>query len=102
MKRIRRTHTAAFKGKVAFESLKEDRTIAELASEFKVHPNQITQWKSQLLERACDVFASASERSSDAEAVPLKDLHAKIGQQALEIDFLAGALGRLPGSSAKR
>ena len=55
MKRIRRTHTAAFKGKVAFESLKEDRTIAELASEFKVHPNQITKWKKHLQDHIADL-----------------------------------------------
>ncbi len=101
-KRSRRNHSAVFKAKVALAALKGDATMADLAQRFDVHPNQITQWKSQLLERASDVFASASERSSDAEAVPLKDLHAKIGQQALEIDFLAGALGRLPGPSAKR
>jgi transposase-like protein len=101
-KRSRRNHSAVFKAKVALAALKGDATLADLAQRFDVHANQITQWKAQLLERASDVFASASERSSDAEAVPLKDLHAKIGQQALEIDFLAGALGRLPGSSAKR
>ena len=48
MKRIRRTHSAVFKTKVALESLKDDRTIAELASEFKVHPNQITKWKKHI------------------------------------------------------
>jgi transposase len=101
-KRSRRNHSAVFKAKVALAALKGDATLADLAQRFDVHPNQITQWKAQLLERASDVFASAPELRSDAEAVPLKDLHAKIGQQALEIDFLAGALGRLPGPSAKR
>ena len=61
---------------------------------------QITQWKTQLLENAVGVFATAAEKK---DAVPdLKDLHAKIGQQALEIDFLAGALGRVGDASAKR
>lgn len=58
-----------------------------------------SQWKTQLLENAVGVFSSAAEKQS---AQPdLKELHAKIGQQALEIDFLAGALGRVGDASAK-
>ncbi|SBT07430.1 transposase [Candidatus Propionivibrio aalborgensis] len=85
MRRPRRNHTAAFMAKVAIAALKGDETLSALAEEFDVHLNQITRWKTQLLENVVGVFATAAEKQS---AVPdLKDLHAKIGQQALEIDF---------------
>lgn len=81
-------------------AFKSDQTLAQLAERFDVHPNQITQWKTELLERAAQVFATVAEKR---EAGPdLKALHAKIGQQALEIDFWAGALGRIGDASAKR
>ena len=98
-KRDRRNHSAVFKAKVALAALKGDQTLVQLAERFDVHPNQVTHWKAQLLERAAEVFAG--ERAG-ADPVDVKELHAKIGQLALENDFLAGALGRLPGPSAKR
>ena len=63
MKRSRRNHAPAFKAKVARAALKGDRTLAELAQQFDVHPNKITQWKSQLLERALELFATPAERA---------------------------------------
>ena len=100
MRRPRRNHIAAFKAKVAIAALKSDETLAASAVDFDVHPNQITQWNTQLLESAVGVFATAAEKQSAGP--DLKDLHAKIGQQALEIDFLAVALGRIGDTSAKR
>lgn len=82
-------------------ALKGDKTLAELAEQFEVHVNQIAQWRSQLQERASDVFATAAERS-ESTVPEVKELHAKIGQLAMENDFLAGALGRMGGASAKR
>jgi transposase len=101
MKRTRRNHSAAYKAKVALAALKGDKTLAELSQQFDVHVNQITQWKSQLLERASEVFATTAERRESA-GPSLQELHAKIGQLAMENDFLAGALGRSGDASAKR
>ena len=100
MKRPRRNHAAPFKAKVALAALRGDQTLAELAQQYDVHPNQIVQWKTQLQEAATEVFLTASERKAGTPDV--KALHAKIGQLAMENDFLATALGRFPDASAKR
>ena len=99
-RRPRRTHSAAFKAKVALAAVRGDKTLAELAQQHDVHPNQITDWKNQLLTRAADVFGSEPSRSEPA--VDLKVLHTKIGQLALENDFLEGALIKAGMLSAKR
>ncbi len=101
MKRPRRNHTASFKAKVALAALRGDLTLSELAQQFDVHPNQIVQWKSLLQEHAPDLFTTAAERKA-VNGPNVKDLHAKIGQLAMENDFLAGALDRIPDASAKR
>lgn len=98
-KRPRRNHSPAFKAKAAVEALKDGQTLVELAERFQVHPNQITEWKKQLLERAEEVF-SRDKKTEDGPDV--KELHAKIGQLAMENDFLSVALGRIAEPGAKK
>ena len=98
-RRPRRNHSAAFKAKVALAAIRGDRTLGELAQEHDLHPNQIADWKNQLLERAAEVFGGGSP---PAPAVDVKTLHAKIGQLTLENDFLESALGKAGLLSAKR
>ena len=99
-RRPRRNHSPAFKAKVALAALKGEKTLAELAQQFDVHPNQITQWRAQLLEGASGVFGNAAKAEA-APAMDVKTLHAKIGALTLENDCLSGALGKagpLPGA----
>ena len=98
MKRTRRNHGATFKAQVALAAVKGDKTLAELAEQFQVHPTQITEWKQPLLARAAEVFDGAKPT---VDTPDLQTLHAKIGQLALENDFLAGALTKAGLRSAK-
>ena len=101
-KRARRNHAPAFKAKVALAAMKGEKTLADLAQQFDIHSNQITQWKAQLLEGAAGVFGAEARPEPAAPAVDLKSLHAKIGELTLENDFLEGALSKAGLLSAKR
>jgi transposase len=100
-KRARRNHTGV-QAKVALAASKNDRTIAQLAEQFDVHPNQISSWKEQLLAGAADAFERGGNSKSSASEVDVKSLHAKIGELVLENDFLERALGKAGFPSAKR
>lgn len=99
-RRPRRNHSAVFKAKVAMDALRDGQTIAEVAQRHDVHPNQVTEWRRQLQERAADVFGGVA--TPTAPAVDVKELHAKIGQLTLENDFLEGALTKAGLLSARR
>ena len=101
-KRTRRTHSPAFKAKVALAALKGEKTLSELAKLFDVHPHQITAWKAQLQEGAAGVFGSGAAATDAVPVVDLKVLDAKIGALTLEKDFLSGALSKAGLLSAKR
>ena len=98
-KRPRRNHSPTFKAKVALAAVKGDKTLVELSEYFDIHANQITQWKTQLLERARDAFDGAGSKEPP---IDVKTLHAKIGELALENDFLEGALTKAGLLSARR
>ena len=101
-RRVRRNHSPAFKAKVALAAIRGEKTLADLAQQFDVNPNQITQWRSQLIDGAAGVFGSEAKSEPAAPMIDVKTLRAKIGELALENDFLSGALGKAGLLSAKR
>ena len=90
----RNRYSGEFKAKVAREALKEEATIAEIAARFKIHPNQVSDWKRQALEGLADIFTGKRGRDDIAHEAQIKELHAKIGQLTVERDFLGRAFGR--------
>ncbi len=101
MKRKRRNHSTSFKAKVAVAAIRGDKTLAELAEQFDVHPNQIHDWRNQLLEKADQVFDRGSRSPSESEHT-VKELHAKIGQLTMERDFLEQGLERIHGPRGRK
>ena|SRR6516162_1435125 len=87
---------------ISLAAVKGDRTLAQLAEQFDVHPNQITSWKAQLEGGAADVFGPGGGNAAALPAIDVKSLHAKIGELTLENDFLEGALSKAGLLSAKR
>ena len=100
-RRPRRNHSPAFKAKVALAAIKGEQTLGELSQQFDLHPNQIKQWKDQLLDGACDVFGR-NIKSRVVPEIDVKPLHAKIGELTLENDFLEGALIKAGLLSARK
>ena len=94
----RKQHSADFKARVAMAALSGEKSLAELSSEFGVHPTMTSTWKQELVRRAGELFARGSKAPAidDAQRV-IDDLHRKIGQLQVERDFLAGqpAISRL-------
>jgi len=101
MKRKRRNHSASFKAKVALAAVRGDKTLAELAEQFDVHPNQIQDWRRRLLDEADQLFDRGGKQTEETEH-KLKELHAKIGQLTMERDFLEQGLERIHGPSGRK
>ncbi len=93
MKKKRRKFTSAFKARVAIEALKERETLAELSKRFEVHPNMISKWKQEFLERSAEVFEKKGKEKDQEK--DLEDLYTKIGKLEMENDFLKKNLKKI-------
>jgi len=93
----RNTYSGKFKSKVAIAAIEGRKTIAELASEFSLHPNQIRQWKNQLLARSEEIFSDKRRKDKEDNAQLIEELYKQIGQLKVELDWLkkkSGIIGK--------
>ena len=90
---IRRVHPAAFKAKVALEAIKEQKTIAELAGMYSIHPTQITKWKKQALDILSSGFSEKQKKKEHDDRELVQELYQQIGRLKVELDFLKKKMG---------
>ena len=88
MKRHRRQFSTDWKAKIALEAIKGQRTIQEIASHYEIHPNLVTHWKRQLLERAAEIFSSGKTQEAKADEELKAELYQQIGKLQVEVDWL--------------
>jgi transposase-like protein len=93
MKKGRRNHSAEFKAKVAMEAIRGIKSMSELASEFEVHPNQISTWKKRLLGEASGIFSSRQRRTEEETEEEKKRLYEQIGRLQMEVSWLKKKTG---------
>ncbi len=94
MTKKRRRHSARFKFQVALEAAKETKTINQIASEHELHPNQVSQWKKQMLEEGMSVFSSTTALQQREQGARETELFEQIGRLTMELEWLKKKVGR--------
>ena len=95
MQKQRKSYTAELKAKIALEAIKGQRTVNEIALHYGVHPNQVAQWKKQVLEGASEIFSDQHARTARDEEALKAQLYQQIGQLKVELDWLKKKVGLL-------
>jgi transposase len=96
MENLRRKHTPLFKAKVALEAIKEQKTSAELASHYQVHPGQIRNWKAVVTKGLVDLFSDKWKGKEQDKEKLIAELYRQIGQQKVDLDWLKKKSGLTP------
>jgi len=99
---VRKRHTAKFKSNVALAAIKGDKTIAEIASDFGVHPSQVHLWKAEALANIAELFTNKSSVTTDSNEHDVAVLERKVGQLTIENDFLKKSWQGYQKKSAKK
>ena len=94
MTKQRKTYSAELKAKIALEAIKGQRTVNEIASQYGVHPNQVTNWKKQVVEELPQLFSTARHRAAQEEEAIKAQLYQQIGQLKVELDWLKKKAGQ--------
>ena len=89
----RKRHSKEFKARVALDAIKGQKTLSELASEYRIHPNQISQWRKKLIEESSDVFARGRDRDAEAYEAEKDRLYQQIGKLQVEVEWLKKTVG---------
>lgn len=96
MENLRRKHTPSFKAKVALEAIKEQKTSAELASQYQVHPGQIRNWKATAAKGLINLFSNKRKRRDQDQEELIQELYRQIGQLKVNLDWLKKKSGINP------
>jgi len=89
----RKRHSKEFKARVALDAIKGQKTLSELASEYRIHPNQISQWRKKLIEESSEVFARGRDRDAEAYEAEKDRLYQQIGKLQVEVEWLKKTVG---------
>ncbi len=92
----RKKYSKEFKARVALDAIKGQKTISELASEYRIHPNQISQWRKKLIDESAEIFGRGRDRDAESSEAEKDRLYQQIGKLQVEVEWLKKTVGYRP------